>query len=433
MRRTSLEIFLKKVLTFERKNGKMVIFLAHPSFPAQYLNLAPYLAQNPENQVIFLSKENSINANLKGVTLALYAKPTEQATKWIETCGPLRPAAEAVVEGQAVVRAMEWLAREKNLKPDVIIGHTGWGSTLYCKDLYPNVPIMGYFEWYYLSEDSDCYWWPDEVPQMPNKISIRTRNAHHLMNLELCDVGVAPTQWQYSQFPEVYKPKIKVIHEGIDTRFCSPDPSGKRPGLVLDDIKLNIPEGTEIITYVSRGFEIYRGFPYFMDAIRLVLKRRPNAHVVIVGKDRICYGAQLKDTTYLKEEEKKGGYDTERVHFVGLRNRGDYQKILRASSCHVYLTRPFVLSWSFLEAMSFGCPIVGSKTPPVEEVMEDNVNGLLAEFRSPYHIARKIEELLDDPERGKKLGERARETIQERFELYKCMRAQEDLMYSLVR
>ena len=304
---------------------------------------------------------------------------------------------------------------------------------MYCKDLYPNVPIMGYFEWYYLSENSDCYWWPDEIPQMPNKISIRTRNAHHLMNLELCDVGIAPTQWQHSQFPEVYKPKIKVIHEGIDTRFCSPDPSGKRPGLVLDDIKLNIPEGTEIITYVSRGFEIYRGFPYFMDAIRLVLKRRPNAHVVIVGKDRICYGAQLKDTTYLKEEEKKGGYPTDRVHFVGLRNRGDYQKILRASSCHVYLTRPFVLSWSFLEAMSFGCPIVGSKTPPVEEVMEDNVNGLLAEFRSPYHIARKIEELLDDPERGKKLGERARETIQERFELYKCMRAQEDLMYSLVR
>ena len=411
----------------------MNIFILHPSFPAQYLSLAPYLAQNPENTVTFLSKENSINTNLKGVTLALYAKPNEKATKWMETCGPLRPAAEAVVEGQSVVRAMEWLAREKQLKPDVIIAHTGWGSTLYCKDLYPDVPIMGYFEWYYLSHDSDCYWWADEIPQMPNKISIRTRNAHHLLNLELCDVGVTPTKWQYKQMPEVYKPKIKIIHEGIDTKFCSPAPSGKRPGLVLDDVKLNLPEGTEIITYVSRGFEIYRGFPYFMDAIRIVLRNRPNAHVVIVGKDRICYGAQLKDTTYLKEEEKKGGYPTDRVHFVGLRNRGDYQKILRASSCHVYLTRPFVLSWSFLEAMSFACPIVGSKTPPVEEVMENNVNGLLAEFRSPYHIARKIEELLDDPELGKKLGEKARETILERFELMKCLRAQEDLMYSLVR
>lgn len=411
----------------------MNIFILHPSFPAQYLNLAPYLARNPENKVTFLSKENSINAQLKNVTLALYKQPDEKTEKWFETCGPLRPAAEATVEGQAAVRAMEWIAKEKGVKPDVIIAHTGWGSTLYCKDLYPNVPIIGYFEWFYRAENSDSFWWPDEIPEMHNKISIRTRNAHHLLNLELCDAGIAPTQWQYKQFPEEYKPKLHVIHEGIDTRFCSPSPDGKRPGLVLDDVKLNLPEGTEILTYVARGFEMYRGFPYFMDAIRIVLSRRPNLHVVVVGKDRICYGAQLQDTTYLTEEKKKGGYDTNRVHFVGLRNRGDYQKILRASSCHVYLTRPFVLSWSFLEAMSFGCPIVGSRTPPVEEVMEDNVNGLLAEFRSPYHIARKIEEILDDPDRAKKLGERARETVQERFELMKCMRAQEDLMYSLLR
>lgn len=416
----------------------MNIFILHPSFPAQYLNLAPYLGRNPENKVTFLSKENSINSQLPNVTLALYKKPDEKTESWIETCGPLRPAAEAVIEGQAAARAMEWIAKEKKVKPDIIIAHTGWGSTLYCKDLYPKVPIIGYFEWFYHAENSDSFWWPDEIPAMSNKISIRTRNAHHLLNLDLCDAGIAPTKWQYQQFPDEYKPKLKVIHEGIDTRFCSPDPSGKRPGLVLDDIKLNLPEGTEILTYVARGFEMYRGFPYFMDAIRIVLARRPNLHVVVVGKDRICYGAQLKnadhkDTTYLTEEKKKGGFDTNRVHFVGLRNRGDYQKILRASSCHVYLTRPFVLSWSFLEAMSFGCPIVGSQTPPVEEVMENNVNGLLAEFRSPYHIARKIEELLDDPERAKKLGERARETIQERFELMKCMRAQEDLMYSLVR
>ena len=196
---------------------------------------------------------------------------------------------------------------------------------------------------------------------------------------------------------------------------------------------MNLPEGTEIITYVARGFEMYRGFPYFMDAIRLILQRRPKTHVVVVGKDRICYGAQLKDTSYLKEEEKKGGYDTERVHFVGLRNRGDFRKILRASSCHIYLTRPFVLSWSCLEAMSFACPMVCSKTPPVQEVMEDGVNGLLAEFRSPYHIARKVEEMLDDPERARKLGMAARETILDRFELLKCMRKQEDLMYSVVR
>ena len=107
--------------------------------------------------------------------------------------------------------------------------------------------------------------------------------------------------------------------------------------------------------------------------------------------------------------------------------------MLQASSCHVYLTRPFVLSWSFLESMSFGCPIVGSKTPPVQEVMEDGVNGLLAEFRSPHHIARRIMEILDDRALAERLGKAARETILDRFELNKCLRKQEDLMYSLVR
>ena len=168
-----------------------------------------------------------------------------------------------------------------------------------------------------------------------------------------------------------------------------------------------------------------------MDAIRIVTAHHPKCHVVIVGTDRVCYGAKLKDTTYLKEEEKKG-YDKERIHFVGLRTRGDYRKILQASSCHVYLTRPFVLSWSCLEAMSFACPMVASSTPPVKEVIEDGVNGLLVDFRSPYHIARRIEEMLHDREMAARLGKAARETVLERFELGKCLRKQEDLMYSLV-
>ncbi len=411
----------------------MNIFIIHPNFPAQYFNLSQYLAKNPENKVIFLAERNSIEVNFKDVTLAIYQGANEQQENWIKTCGTLKTTAEAVIEGQVAIRALNEIKRKYNLKPDVILGHTGWGSLLYCKDLYPNVPILGYFEWYYHSENCDSFWWPDEVPKLRNKISMRTKNAHHLLDLEMCDCGVTPTNWQYEQFPEVYKHKLKIIHDGIDTKFCSPS-STENSGLVLEDIKLNLPPGTELITYVSRGLEPYRGFPQFMDAIRLVLSRRKNAHVIVVGVDRVCYGAQRKDgESYLKDEEAKGGYPIDRVHFVGLRNRGDYQKILRASSCHVYLTRPFVLSWSVLEAMSFACPVVASKTPPVQEVMEDNFNGLLAEFRSPYNIAAKIEEILDNPERAKKLGKNARETILERYELDKCLNAQENLINNLVR
>ncbi len=296
------------------------------------------------------------------------------------------------------------------------------------KDVYPKIPLLGYFEWYYHAEKGDSFWFSDEVPEIKDRISIRTRNAHHLLALEACDAGMTPTQWQYRQFPPEFQPKLFVNHDGIDTEFLQPE---RRKGLTLDDGSLSLGEDTEIVTYVARGLEMYRGFPYFMDAVRELLARRPKCHAVIVGADRICYGAQLGGTTYQKEEEKKGGYDESRVHFLGLRNRGDYRKILQASDVHIYLTRPFVLSWSVLEAMSCGCAVVGSDTPPVLEVIEDGVNGLIADFRSPHHIARRAEELLEDRKLAAKLGEAARETIIERFELKRCMRKTEDKLHRL--
>lgn len=407
----------------------MNILIVHPSFPGQYFYLCQYLAANPENKVVFLAKDNSIKTMLKNVDLALYKKPMEVDTK--HTHPYLIPATEAVLEGQQTLRALEQL-QKKGFRPDVIIGHAGWGSLMYIKDVFQDVPVMGYFEWYYHSLKSDSYYWPDEIPPTDTKLSIRTKNMHHLLSLECCDMGITPTKWQYDQFPKCYQPMLRIQHEGIDTNFCRPA-DGIKPACELKTAKFSLPAGTEIVSYVSRGFEPIRGFPQFMDAIRIVLKDRPKCHVVIAGSDRVCYGGQLKDTTYKTLEEEKGGYDKKRVHFVGNLNRGDYQRLLQASSCHVYLTRPFILSWSMLESMSFGLPLVTSATPPCMEVVEDGVNGLLAEFRSPKHIARRVEEVLSDRELADKIGRCARETVLEKFELNKALHNYEDLMYSLLR
>lgn len=411
----------------------MNILVIHPSFPGQFLYLANYLGRNPENKVYFLAEENNIGVQLAGVKLGLYTKPSEEDMKKVETLGPLSTLGEAMLKGQQAVKAFDYLKSHENFVPDVIVGHTGWGSLLYAKDYYDNVPVLGYFEWYYHSKNGDNFWWPDEVADINQKIGIRMKNSHHILSLEACDKGYTPTKWQYDQLPKEFAYKLSQIHDGIDTVFCSPLP--KKPAIDIKDTdgECHLPEGTEVISYVSRGFEAFRGFPQFMDAIRIVLKARPKCHVVIAGTDRVCYGAQLKNTTYKTIEEEKGGYDTSRVHFVGSLNRRNYQNLLRASHCHVYLTRPFILSWSCLEAMSFGLPMVCSKTPPCEEVIEDGVNGMLAEFRSPNHIARKIIELLENRELAEKLGKAARETILERYELNKCLHKQEDLIYSLVR
>ena len=405
----------------------MNILFVHPNFPAQFIYLAQFFAKNPKNKVFFFTKKTNGN-RIKDVNLAIY-KPQREGTKGIHPY--VHYLEDAVLDGQAVLRGLVELRDKAGFVPDVIIGHTGWGSLLYVKDLYPDVPLIGYFEWYYHAFGSDVGYWKDEVVTDNAKLRIRTQNAQHLLSLEACDVRYTPTQWQRSQFPEFYQQDMQVLHEGIDTDFCQPAPDAK---LVLPKLKLDLSEAEEIVTYVSRGFEPYRGFPQFMEAVRILQKHRPKCHVVIVGVDRACYGAlPAKDKTWKQAELEKGGLDLTRLHFTGLLARGDYRKVMQASDVHVYLTRPFVLSWSMMEAMSFGCCLVASKTPPVEEMVKDGENGLLVNFRSPDHIAMRVDEALSDAALRKRLGENARQFIMEHYSLQDCLRRQVNLIYHAIK
>ena len=400
----------------------MNFLFLHPNFPGQYLQLSRYLGHTGRHNVMFLSAGTN-GSRLQGVQVGIY-KPKRKATKGVHHY--IKTAEEAVLDGQAVIRALDAL-RGKGFVPDVIVGHTGWGSTLFAKDMYPNVPLIGYFEWYYSARGADVYYWPDEEPSMDDKMRIRMMNSHHLVNLQACDVRYTPTQWQKSQFPDEYRDSMRVLHEGIETDYFHPMTGAK---LKLPRVNLDLTEAEEIVTYVSRGFEPYRGFPQFMDAIRIVLKERPNVHVVIIGQDQVCYGAKHRTGKgYKVVEEEKGGYDKERVHFIGHATRDVYQQVLRASTVHVYLTRPFVLSWSMLEAMSFECALVASATPPVEEVVKDNVNGLLVSFREPKHIASRIMELLDDKELRMRLGKAARELMVQKYNRRDLTKKQANLVY----
>ena len=405
----------------------MNILFLHPNFPAQFLYLARYFGQNPKNKVFFLTK-NTNNNRLAGVNVVVYKDPRAVTPQIHPYVSPLE---EAVLDGQQVYKAVNELRQKAGFVPDIIIGHTGWGSTLYMKDMYPKVPLIGYFEWYYRSHGSDVGYWDDETVAPDSELRIRTRNAHHLLNLAACDARYCPTQWQKQQFPAEYQPLMQVLHEGTDTKFCRPDRNCK---LVLPQLKLDLSGAQEIVTYVSRGFESYRGFPQFMDAVRILQQRRPNCHVVLVGADSTFYGPPpAPNKTYKQCELEKGGLDLSRLHFTGRIDKESYLKVLQASTVHVYLTRPFILSWSMLEAMAAGVCLVASATPPVQEVVEDGVNGLLANFRSPEHIASRIEEALQDQPLRARLGKAARETVIERYALDKCLRQQVNFVYSMLK
>jgi glycosyltransferase involved in cell wall biosynthesis len=387
----------------------MRILFLHSNFPAQFRHLAVALAQNPNNQVVFGT--NRREGSLPGVVKAIYSSSREVRP---ETHHYVRPLEKAVLQGQGVYRLAEEL-KQKGFIPDIVYGHSGWGPTLFIKDAFPKSTLLCYFEWFYQAHGSDADFDPVDPLTPDDEARIRIKNAPILIDLYSCDRGLSPTDWQRHQFPGEYQSKITVSHDGIDTGYFKPQPGAK---LILPRIKLDLSGVEEIITYVARGMEPYRGFPQFIETVALLQQKRPNCHVVIVGEDRVAYGKQLPDNqTYKQLMLEKVPLDMTRVHFTGLLPYGEYLQVLQASSVHIYLTRPFVLSWSMLEALSTGCLIVASNTAPVTEVIEDGVNGLLVDFFSPQEICNRVEEVLNNPGEMSSIREKARETILQNYDL----------------
>jgi glycosyltransferase involved in cell wall biosynthesis len=387
----------------------MRILFLHSNFPAQFRHLAVALGQDSNHQVVFgtARKEGS----LPGVYKTIYS-PSREAHPQIHHY--VRPLENAVLQGQAVYRIAEQL-KAQGFVPDVVYGHSGWGPTLFIKDIFPKAKLLCYFEWFYHAHGSDADFDPSDSLNADDEARIRIKNAPILIDLYSCDRGLSPTYWQRQQFPPEFHSKITVHHDGIDTEFFQPQPGAK---LVLPRINLDLSHAQEIVTYVARGMEPYRGFPQFIEAVGLLQQRRPQCHVVIVGENRVAYGKVLPGgKTYKDLMLEKVPLDLDRVHFTGLLPYPEYLQVLQASSVHIYLTRPFVLSWSMLESLSAGCLVVASRTGPVTEVIEDGVNGLLVDFFSPQEICDRVEEVLDHPTQMADIRVKARETIQERYNL----------------
>jgi glycosyltransferase involved in cell wall biosynthesis len=385
----------------------MRILFLHTNFPAQYRHVAQALASNPNNQVVFGTKNKDVS--LLGIYKAIF-EPSRNPHP--STHHYVRPLESAVLHGQAVYKIAEQLKAQKFI-PDIICGHSGWGPTLFVKDAFPNTPLICYFEWFYQARGSDADFDPSDPLNVDDIARIRIKNAPILIDLYSCDRGLSPTCWQRTQFPPEFHSKISVLHDGIDTEYFKPKAGAK---LVLPNLDLSGVD--ELVTYVARGMEPYRGFPQFIEAIAYIQERRPNCHVVIVGSERVCYGKSLPDGVSYKEFMlKKVPLDLSRVHFTGSLPYNQYLQVIQASSAHVYLTRPFVLSWSMIEAMSTGCLVVGSNTAPVAEVIQDGENGLLVDFFAPQQIADRVDQVLDHPTRMAELRAKARETVLERYAL----------------
>lgn len=389
----------------------MNILFLHPNMPGQYKHLARAFGAEGGHRIFFVTKHKT--ALIPGVTRITYQVGKEPSP---ETHRYLIPSARAVIQGQQVWRVCHQLKTKEGFVPDVVIAHPGWGDALFIKDIFPSAKILSFFEFYYRATGADVGF--GEPVTDDDHARVRVKNITNILSLESADWGISPTVWQWSIHPPEFRSKLSVLHDGVDVARCVPNLQAE---ITLPNGK-TFRAGDEVMTYVARNFEPYRGFPTFMKAAEILLRERPNLHIIAIGADDVSYGKRAPDgLTYRQMWSKQVTLDESRIHFVGTVPYDDLLKLFQVSAAHLYLTYPFVLSWSMLEAMACGVPLVASNTKPVLEVVQHGVNGRIADFFSPEDVAKKIGETLDDPTRNEAIRAAARATVVERFDLAKLL------------
>jgi glycosyltransferase involved in cell wall biosynthesis len=408
----------------------MRILFIHQNFPGQYKHLAARYGADPNNQVVALGEQKNLEQRPIPPGVKRYGY-TPQRGVTPNQHPYLRNIETGVLRGQAVARSALEL-RKRGFVPDLICAHPGWGEALYLADVYPDSRLLTYYEFYYRGHGADVGFDPEFPATLDSRLRVRTWNMVQQSTFFSSTWGLSPTRWQASVYPGEFQRRISVIHDGIDTAALQPDP---RATFTLSNGKV-LTRDDEVITFVSRGLEPYRGIHTFIRALPDLMRLRPHAHFVLVGGDKPSYGSNPNDapdwrTKLLKEVAENVAMD--RLHFVGKIPYAHFVSLLRISRAHVYLTYPFVLSWSLLEAMALGAPIVASSTSPVREVIRHEDNGLLFDFFDRDALVQSVRRVLEDADLRQTLTRAARTDVVRQYDLESiCLPAQMRLVDDLL-
>nr|WP_281494180.1 glycosyltransferase family 4 protein [Jannaschia sp. S6380] len=395
--------------------------------PGQYRELLDWLIAQGGHELVFLTQRRNY-PDREGVRKVVYAphhKPAEDAyglsKTWEEAAGNGFGAAQAAAR-----------LRDEGFVPDIILGHTGWGELLFMKQVLPDVPILGFFEYYYLAEGGPVGFDPEDPPSEVTPFLLHARNAVPNTAIQVVDRGLSPTRWQRDTFPDSFHDKLYVCHDGIRTDRLRAD-----PGVTLGLGRIGqVTREDEIFTYLARNMERTRGFHTFMRALPAIQKARPNARVLVVGGSGASYGKASKaEGGFRAEMEREVGHliDWDRVHFLGQVPYEAYRRIVQLSRCHIYLTMPFVLSWSLLESMAMQATVVASDVAPVREAITHGKTGLLVDFLDPDALATQVIDVLSNPDAHAGLGPAARAHVVDNYDfLTRCLPRHIDQINALV-
>ena len=381
----------------------MKFLFVHQNYPGQFLHITRHIVAAKRHEVVFITEPNA--NEIPGVRKVPYVRPKLDSP---DTHMAARELDNGVRRAETVFKTAYGL-KLLGYKPDIMIGHHGWGEMLNLRDVWPDSPMLGYFEFYYQHDKADVGFDPEFLPDPLDFPRIRAKNAINHVALNLGAAGQTPTQWQRSTYPAWAQPKIDLVWEGVDLEMCSPDPNAHKKTLKVGGMTIRPTD--KLITYVSRDLEPYRGFHIMMRALPELMRARKDIKVIMIGGDGISYGSKPRQGGTWREvmlTELGTGIDMDRVVFPGRVPYGTYLAALRRSDAHVYLTYPFVASWSLREALGIGCPIIGGDTETVREFITHGENGLLTPSLEPGTLARAILGLLEDKSLSRKLRANAR-------------------------
>jgi glycosyltransferase involved in cell wall biosynthesis len=368
----------------------------HQNFPAQYLHLIrSLLADNARregtHEIVFMTEPN--RNNMEGVRKVTYARPPAISPSVHLDAREFELAArrgQAAYQGALAIKAL-------GFRPDIIIGHHGWGEMLNLVDAFPGVPMLGYFEFYYRIDGTDVNFDPEFTMPQERFSAVRGKNAVNLLALALEQHGQVPTRWQHKTYPKWSHPQLRIVEEGVDLDICKPNPELRRKTLTVG--KLSVTPKQKLLTYVARNLEPYRGFHIFMRALPRILSQRKDVIVSVVGGDEISYGALPATGGSWREvmlRELGDKLDLSRVHFLGKVPYEQHIALLQRSDAHVYLSYPFVASWSLREALAIGCPVIGADTETVTEFVKHGETGLIVPTLDPSALGDAVLQMLSD-------------------------------------
>ena len=413
----------------------MNILFVHQNFPGQFKHLAPALARQG-HRVVALHINPS--PSVPGVELVRYhvsGRSGQGTQRW------LADLEVKIIRGEAAWQAALRL-REQSFMPDVILAHPGWGESLFLQQVWPEAQLGIYCEFFYHLQGVDTGFDQEFSASEGDKACrLQLKNANYELHFPRAQAGISPTHWQASLFPQPFASRITVIHDGIRTDQVRPDPEA-RIHVQTSQGMLQLGRDDEVITFINRNLEPYRGYHQFMRALPAVMKARPKARIVVIGGHEVGYGAAPPPgadghTPTWRDvflDEVKDQLDLSRLHFVGKVPYADFLRVLQVSTVHVYLTYPFVLSWSLLEAMSAGCAIVASDTAPVHEAIRHGETGQLVDFFNPSALAQAVIGLCNNPAERARLGAQARAFAVENYDLEKhCLPQQIEWVHTLSR